>query len=81
MQAEGYDLEKLIQRVAEIMDMSPEQIMNSGKGRKSVHTRSVLCYWATDQLGITARADIEPKPAISRGKELVKVQSYSLLDA
>ena len=36
MQAEGYDLEKLLERVAEIMDMSSEEIMDSGKNRKGV---------------------------------------------
>jgi len=36
MQAEGYDLDKLVQRVAEIMDMSSEEIMDSAKNRKTV---------------------------------------------
>ena len=89
MQAEGYDLDKLLQRVAEIMDMSCEEIMDSAKNRKGVQARSILCYWATDRLGIsqTQLAQILnlSQPAISqavtRGRELVRSQSYSLLDA
>ena len=87
MRAEGYDLDKLIERVAEIMEMSPERIIGSGKERKSVQARSILCYWATDYLGISqtrlARILKLNQPAVSqavmRGRDLVKLKSYSLL--
>ena len=80
IQSEGYDLEKLIERVAEITEMSRDKIMDSNKERKSVQARSILCYWATDSLGIsqTELAKIlklsQPavSQAISRGRELVK---------
>lgn len=80
-----YDLEKLIERVGEITEMSPEKIMDSGKERKTVEARSILCYWATDSLGIrqTQLAKILKlsQPAVSqavgRGKDLVKSRSYS----
>jgi DNA-binding MarR family transcriptional regulator len=80
-----YDLEKLIERVGEITEMSPEKIMDSGKERKTVEARSILCYWATDSLGIrqTKLAKILKlsQPAVSqavgRGKDLVKSRSYS----
>ena len=45
MKAKGYDLEKAIQRVAEIMGMSSEEIMEPGKHRKRTRARSLLCYW------------------------------------
>jgi len=85
LQAEGYDLEKLIDRVGEITEMSPEKIMNSGKEKKSVQARSILCYWATDRLGISqsqlGKILKLSQPAVSqavrRGKNLVKSQSYS----
>jgi hypothetical protein len=88
LQAEGYDLGKLIDRVAEIMEMNTEQIMEPGKDRKRAQARSILCYWATDRLGISqtqlARILGLTQPAISqavhRGKALVKKQSYSLLN-
>ena len=43
LQAEEYDLEKLIERVGEITEVSPEKIMETGKERKSVQARSILC--------------------------------------
>jgi len=88
MQAEGYDLEKLLERVAEIMDMSSEEIMDSGKNRKGVQAGSILCYWATDQLRISqtqlAHMLHLTQPAVSeavkRGKQLVTMHGYSLID-
>jgi len=85
MKAKGYDLEKAIQRVAEIMGMSSEDIIESGKDRKRTRASSLLCYWATDQLGIsqTRLSWILnlPQPAfsqaVSKGRGMVRSQSYS----
>ena len=85
LQAEGHDLDKLIERVGEITDVSPEKITDTGKDRKSVHARSILCYLATDRLGISqthlAKILKLTQPAVShavrRGKNLVTSQSYS----
>jgi hypothetical protein len=53
LQAEGYDLDKLVERVGELVEMGPEEIMERGKERRKVEARSILCYWATDSLGIS----------------------------
>jgi hypothetical protein len=86
LQAEGYDLDKVIERVGELVEMSPEEIMERGKERRKVEARSILCYWATDSLGISqgelAKRLKLTQPAVSqavrRGKDLVQSQSYSL---
>ncbi len=88
MQAEGYDVEKLIEHVSELMDISPEEIVASGKDRKRTQARSILCYWATDRLGISqtqlAHLFNLTQPAVSqavrRGSDLVKTQTYSFLN-
>lgn len=88
MQAEGYDLQKLIERVAEIMEISSEEMVAPGKDRKRTQARSMLCYWATDHLGISqtqlAQALNLTQPAVSqavrRGRALEKLQSYSFLN-
>ena len=85
LQAEGYDFDKLIERIGALVGMSPEEIMERGKERKKVETRSMLCYWATDRLGISqgelANRLKLTQPAVSqavrRGKDLAKSQSYS----
>jgi hypothetical protein len=40
-------------RVAELVEMSPEEIMERGEEGRKVEVRSILCYWATDGLGIS----------------------------
>jgi putative transposase len=87
MKAEGFDLERLTRRVAEIMRMSPEEIMEAGRDQRRTRARDLLCHWATDLLGISqthlAQRFKLTQPAISqavrRGRELVKSQSYSVL--
>jgi putative transposase len=85
LQAEGYDLDKLIERVGEVVGMSPEEMMERGRERGKVEVRSILCYWATASLGIRqthlAKLLKLTQPAVSqavrRGKDLAKSQSYS----
>lgn len=85
MQAEGYDVEKIIERVAELMEIPSEEIVTPGKGRKRTKARSMLCYWATDRLGISQTqlahtlnlTQSAVSQAARRGKELVKSQRYS----
>ena len=79
MQAKRYDVEKLIEHVPELMDISPEEIAASGKNRKRTQARSILCYWATDRLGISqtqlAHLFRLTQPAVSqavrRGRDLM----------
>ena len=86
--AEGFDLDRAVERVAKLMDMSPEDVIDSGKGRRSVQARGILCYWATDQLGISqsrlAAILNLTQPAISqavkRGKRLAIMHKYSLVE-
>ena len=37
LQAEGYDIDKLIERVGELVEMSPEGIMERGKSFLSIY--------------------------------------------
>ena len=84
--AEGYGLGRLIERVGELVKMSPEEIVERGKEKGKVEARSILCFWATDRLGISqtelAKRLKLTQPAVSqavrRGRDLVKSRSYSL---
>jgi putative transposase len=53
LKAEGYDLKKLTARVAEITGLTPAEILDSTRDLKRTEARSILCYWATDKLGVT----------------------------
>ncbi len=64
-----------------------EEVMASGKHPRTVYARSLLCYLATGELGIRQTYLAEKlkisQPAVSlavnRGKEIVKVNQYSLI--
>jgi len=85
--AHGFDLERVVERVSELMDMSPEEVLGSGNGRRMVEARSLLCYWAIDLLGTTQTqlAQIlrltQPaiSQAVSRGRRLADIREYSLV--
>ena len=50
--AKGYDLDKIVSKVSDLMQLKPFEIRAPGKERKRVEARSLLCYWAVRHLGI-----------------------------
>jgi len=68
--------------------LKPEEIFQPGKQPIKVKARSLFCYWAGRELGLTM-ADLAPKlnisqPAVSmstqRGKRTASENGYSLMD-
>ena len=84
--AKGLGLDDLAGRVAEIIGIDPSQIWSRGKQPKMVQARSLLCYWATNALGITQsslskRLSLSPSAvslAVVRGRELASKYKYSI---
>jgi REP-associated tyrosine transposase len=88
LKSQGYDIDKIADRVAEIFSIKPEEIFKPGKQPVKVKARSLLCYWAVRELGFTM-ADLAPKlnisqPAVSmsarRGERIASENGYSLMD-
>jgi putative transposase len=86
LKARNFDLEKIIQRVGELLGMSREDVLEAGKSRRTVSARSLLCYWAVEDLRISMTAlsvrlsisvDAVSK-SVARGKLLSKLHNYSL---
>jgi len=53
LKAKGYNLDRLIERVAEITELTPGQIKDGIRDAKRTKARSILCYWATEKMGVT----------------------------
>jgi REP-associated tyrosine transposase len=89
LQAQGYDLEKIAQRVSSIMDLEPPDIFKYGKERRRVAARSLFCYWAVRDLGMSMAAlSRQLKLSISgislsvkRGEKIVQDNDYELVTA
>lgn len=51
--AKGYDFDWLVQHVARLLEMEPRDVLARGKYKQIVKARSLLCYWAVRELGMT----------------------------
>ena len=88
LQSEGFNLEMVASRVAALLGMHSEEVWASGRHRRTVEARSLLCFWATSELSISqtflARKLNISQPAVGlsvkRGEEIAKRKQYSLLD-
>jgi REP element-mobilizing transposase RayT len=55
LKAKGYDLKNLIERVAGVTGIASDDIIRSGRRRKTSCARDLLCYWATEYLNVRQR--------------------------
>ena len=53
IRALGFDTEKIIERVSEVLGIAPAQVTAAGKCRDTVRARSLVCYWAVGECGIS----------------------------
>ena len=88
IQAAGLDLDGLAQVVAGITGVRASRIFSPGKERSRVRARSLLCFWATRELGISL-AELPRRIRISqssismsvhRGEQIAETEGYSLLN-
>ncbi|MDD5204958.1 MAG: transposase [Desulfobacterales bacterium] len=88
LHVKGYDLERVAKRVSELMDISPEEVLQPGRvrGRLRLNARNLLCFWATAEIGMKqsqlAGTFGLTQPAISiavkKGEDLTREHRYSL---
>ena len=53
LRSRGMDLDSIASRVSKVLDMKPEEVWTEGKCRRVVEARSLLCYWAVKELGLS----------------------------
>ena len=49
----GYDFDKIVIRVAELLKMNSEVILQPSKKPERVRARSLVCFWAVTELGLS----------------------------
>lgn len=88
LQVRGFGLTDVAVRVAVVLGIDQKKIWAAGKHREIVQARSLLCYWAVRELGITMvslarRLDQSVTAvgkAVIRGEKLAKENNYLLLE-
>jgi len=87
IKARGIDFNNVKERVAEIMDITPEDVTAYHKSPQTVQARSLLCFWANRKLGMStveiARLLNMSQPAISRssrrGEKIARENQFELI--
>jgi hypothetical protein len=86
MKARGVDVNTIAERVAKILDMSVEDIWLEGKYKRLVTARSLLCYWAVRELGLSMASmarrlnisTVAVSKSVVRGAEIAKKMGFEL---
>ncbi|MBN1850539.1 MAG: transposase [Deltaproteobacteria bacterium] len=81
---QGWDIDKLAQHVAKLLAMDISDVWSTGKYRPIVRARSLLCYWAARELGMSMAAiarrlgisTTAVMQSVTRGEKLVKENAY-----
>ena len=81
-------MDGLAEIVAGLTGVKPSRIFSPGKDRSRVYARSLLCFWATRELGISL-AELSRRTRISqssisksvqRGEQIVEKEGYLWLN-
>jgi len=88
LRSRGYDFQWLAGRVIGLFGLRLKELLTGGKQRKTVKARSVLCYWATRELGMSAVAvskqlniaSSTASESAARGLRIVEEQGLILFD-
>ncbi|PLY06927.1 MAG: transposase [Desulfuromonas sp.] len=83
----GYDVHRVAERVAELYQMSTDEIFSPGRQSLKVNAKSLVCFWSVRELGLSlpelARIFSMSVPGISyavtRGEKLVKGNGFKLI--
>lgn len=84
----GYDLKEIADTVGQLYQIDPEEIFSKGSQKIKVKARSLLCYWAVRELGMSLtelakRLGMSPPGigyAVARGEVIAKDKNYQLTE-
>ena len=87
LKARGYDFDRAVARVAEVMGLATELVTAFGKSPQTVQARALLCFWAHRKLGMStieiAKKFKISQPAVSRlsrrGEKIEKEDQAELI--
>jgi REP element-mobilizing transposase RayT len=86
LKAKGIHVDRIAERVAEIMGIDHAQVWAAGKQHKIVRARSLLCYWATSALGVSqvwlskklGLSQAAISLSVARGRQIASLKKYEI---
>jgi chromosomal replication initiation ATPase DnaA len=83
----GYDLKKVERMVTEIYQIDKDELPLRGRQKTRAEARSLFCYWAVRELGISGtslarRLGMSQSGvvyAVNKGEKIAKEKKYKLL--
>jgi putative transposase len=84
LKSQGWDLDKLAAHVAKLLEIDVSVVWSAGKYRHIVEARSLLCYWAVRDLGVSMTSLAKRlklsiaaiTQSVERGERIKKEKSY-----
>jgi len=88
LKRQGYDVDRIAKRVAEIYGMEKHEVFSKGRQQQKVKAKSLLCFWAVRELGMPLRElarELEMSGpgvgfAVERGEAIARENRYHLID-
>ena len=85
----GTDLNAVIRRAASLFDVEPEELLGIRRSEKATSARSLACYWANRELGLSQSVLAKnfgiSQPTVSlsvkQGERIAKDEAYVLLES
>ena len=80
--------DRIAERVAEVLEMEMDEIFSKGRQSRKVRARSLLCFWASRELGMShtdLAKKLEMSPAgigfsVDRIESIAKKSNYLLIN-
>lgn len=84
----GYDLDRIAKRVSEIYGIEKHEVFSKGRQQWKVQARSLLCFWAVREAGMSLRALAQRVEmsgpgvgsAVERGEAIARENGYKLIE-
>jgi len=88
LKSRGYNLNRIAKRVAELSGMEEHEVFSKGRQHRKVKARSLLCFWAVSELGMSLTdlaRDLEMSTpgvgfAVERGEAIAHDNKYQLME-
>ena len=89
LRAAGMDLDRIAKHVSIITGLAPKDILSAGRQRPIVRARSLFCYWAVREMGVSMSglanrfgiSVVAVSKSVVRGREIAEQEGLRLVES